>query len=115
MIGSAGRLQTRMTESAADFDKFVKSPPTQVEFMRCTTSFLVPGGQQQVDVKFSDGDCQGVHPLQGWTYSASLIGTDICGGFTEYRIDPVNRSIHFWGNFCNNTSSATVDFIGFRP
>lgn len=52
-----------------------------------------------------------------WRRTASLIGTTIAGGFSEYQIDtdPEQPSISFFGpHQAADGSEASVDFIAFR-
>ncbi len=116
-VSAALAAQAAAEKMSSNFDQFTKTPPAQVGMLSCHKQFAVNGGTQ-IDVIFTSADCQNVRPTQGWTYTASLIGTDICGGFTEYEIspDPFNPVIRFFGNFHSGcTSSATVQWIGFSP
>jgi hypothetical protein len=67
--------------------------------MRCSTKFHA---QQPapLDVLFTAADCQNLQPMEGWTYMASLITTDLCGGFSEYTISvPPSKRDTFLGEF----------------
>jgi hypothetical protein len=108
-------LGARISELTNLNDAIQKMQMPQIGLIPCTAQVHVPGGSHQLDVSFNAAQCQNVRPIAGWVYTASLIATDICGGFTEYRIspDPNNATIQFKGNFCEGLSSVTVHWIGF--
>lgn len=97
----------------------LKTQMPQIGIMSCQTSFTVspnPPGKK-IPVRFEKTDCGGIDlPQKDWTYTATLVGTDICGGFSEYWIDlsRIYPTITFFEpatRFCDGTSSARVDVI----
>jgi hypothetical protein len=71
-----------------------------VHVVRCDTSWGGDVVQGKREVPFTESECPGIKRLlerpTDWTIAAMLVGTTLCGGFTEYDIkDLPERKIFF--------------------
>jgi hypothetical protein len=119
-----GKYKAEIARLEAEINALKSAPKAQVGMLPCykrfSTAGAIAGGTQlQVDFDLA-ADCQGAKPIDGWTYTATLFGTTICGGFAEYTLsaDPKKPSIKFFGAkpFCAASDSEVwVHYIGFSP
>jgi hypothetical protein len=117
-----GQYKAETARLEAEISTLKNTPKPQVGMIPCYKKFSTVGATNPLTVDFDLGtDCQGAMPKDGWTYTATLLGTTICGGFGEYVIspDPKKPSIKFFfgaGPFCPGANSEVwVHYIGFSP
>jgi hypothetical protein len=87
-----------------------------VDVINCHESIHVTK-VDHIDVTFLPAECNNKTLKPNWTYFASLEGTNVCGGTSEYQINVPKMAIRFWaiGVFCDAVSDVSVQFIGFDP
>ncbi|MCK1354632.1 hypothetical protein IVB56_27175 [Bradyrhizobium sp. CW7] len=117
-----GQYKAEVARLETEISALKNTPKPQVGMIPCYKKFSTVGATNPLVVDFDlKMDCQDAMPKDGWTYTATLLGTTICGGYGEYIIsaDPKKPSIKFFfgvGPFCPSTGSEVwLHYIGFSP